>query len=70
MQSTVAEPTEDPFLDLDEDEAQLEDLAEQLHPDDRMTATEYADADNEVDTLLLLKFLRTSGIKQSSIKEG
>ena len=67
MQSTVAKPTEDPFLDLDEDEAQL---AEQLHPDDRMTATEYADADNEVDTLLPLKFLRTSGIKQSSIKEG
>ena len=59
IQSTVAEPTEDPFLDLDEDEAQLEDLAQQLYPDDRMTATEYADADNEVVTLLPLKFLKT-----------
>ena len=50
MQATVAEPTEDPFPDLDEDDAQLEDLVEQLHPDDCMTATEYAEADNEVAT--------------------
>ena len=50
MQATVAEPTEDPFPDLDEDEAQLEDLLEQLHPDNCMTATKCAEADNEVAT--------------------
>ena len=47
MQAIVVEPTSDPFADLDEDEAQLEDLVEQLYLDDCMTATEYAEADNE-----------------------
>ena len=46
--TTVAESIEDPFADLEE--AELEDLVEQLHPDDHMTATEYADADTEVAT--------------------
>ena len=46
MQAAVAETTEDPFADLDENEAQLEDLVEQLHPDDCMTASEYAEAND------------------------
>ena len=50
MQATVTETTEDPFADLDENEAQLEDLVEQLHPDDCMTASEYAEADGDVAT--------------------
>ena len=48
LRSTVAESTEDPFADLEE--AELKDLVEQLHPDDYMMATEYADADTEVAT--------------------
>ena len=43
MQATGTKATEDSFADLDENEAQLEDLVEQLHPDDCMTATEYAE---------------------------
>ena len=50
MQATVVEPTKDPFADLDENEAQLEDLVEQLYPDACMTASEYAEADDEVAT--------------------
>ena len=48
--ATVAKPTKYPFADPDENEAQLEDLVEQLHPDDCMTASQYAEADNEVAT--------------------
>ena len=50
MKATVAETTEDPFADLDENEAQLEDLVEQLHPDDCMTVSEYPEANDEVAT--------------------
>ena len=50
MQAAVAKTTEDPFADLDENEAQLEDLIEQLHPYDCVTASEYAEADDEVAT--------------------
>ena len=50
MQATVAEPTEDQLAELDENEAQLQDFAEQLHADDSMTATEYTEANNEVAT--------------------
>ena len=50
MQATVAEPSEDPFADLDENEAQLEDFVEQLHPDDCMTVSEHTEADNKVAT--------------------
>ena len=42
-QATFAEPTDDPFADLDKNKAQLEDLVEQLHPEDCITASEYAE---------------------------
>ena len=48
MQATVTEPTENPFADLDENKAQLEDLVEQLQPGDCMTVGKYAAVDNEV----------------------
>ena len=52
LQPTVAaiEPTETPFADLDEEEAELENLIDQIDSNDHMTATEYANANNEVAT--------------------
>ena len=55
MQATVAEPTKDPFADLDKNKVQLEDLVEQLHPQDCMTASEYAEANNEVPTCTIFE---------------
>ena len=48
MPSTDTEPTEHPFADLHEDEAQLEDVVKQLQPDDCMTVSKYAETKNEV----------------------
>lgn len=44
-----------PFADPDENEAQLEDLVEQLHLVNGMTTSEYAEANNEVATCTTFK---------------
>ena len=58
MQATVAETTEDVFADLDEHEAQLEDLVEQLRLDDCMTASTLKPM-MKLPLVLPLKVLRT-----------
>ena len=75
MQATVAEPTKVPFADLDENDAQLEYLVEELHSDNCMTASEYAEANNEVATCAAFKELETGVagngvINWQSIEEG
>ena len=55
MQATVTEPAKDPFADIDEYDAQLEDQVNHIHPDDCMTASKYAEADNEVATCATLE---------------
>ena len=64
MQATGTEATEDPF-------------AKQLHPDDCMTATKYAEAKNEVATCATFEVsenwtgvVENGGITRSLIEEG